>query len=61
MKPGPEGLLEFQNQVRLLLGFDITDEFDVTFECQLPQTGVQGKGAWWWWWCSLNFPAVCAC
>lgn len=43
VKPGPEGLREFQQQVRELLGFDITDEFDVTFECQIPHTGEKMK------------------
>lgn len=43
VKPGPDGLREFQEQVRQLLGFDITDDFDVTFECQVPRTGEKMK------------------
>lgn len=39
VRPGPDGLRDFQQQVRELLGFDITEDYDVTFECQLPQTG----------------------
>lgn len=43
VKPGPEGLKLFKEQVRLMLGFDISEDFDVTFECHVPQTGEKMK------------------
>ncbi len=35
VQPGPEGLQLFKEQVRQLLGLDINEEFDVSFECQV--------------------------
>lgn len=50
VKPGPDGLAEFQAQVRELLGFDISEDFDVTFECsvngeKMKLSGLNSYGA----------------
>ncbi|KAF8072342.1 hypothetical protein HT031_000001 [Scenedesmus sp. PABB004] len=39
VKPGPEGKEEFKRQVRALLGYDDTMDFDVIFECKTPHSG----------------------
>lgn len=36
---GPEGKAKFQEEVRELLGYASTRDFDVVFECQVPGTG----------------------
>jgi hypothetical protein len=35
VQPGPEGLASFKKQVQNLLGFDLTSDFEVTFECRV--------------------------
>lgn len=43
--PGPEGLVHFQQQVRALLGLELTEAYDVSFETTL--AGAFGwLGAW---------------
>eukprot|EP00775_Hariotina_reticulata_P005703 gene5703-5942_t len=39
VKPGPEGKEDFKRQVRQLLGYDDSMEFDVIFECKTPHSG----------------------
>lgn len=46
VKPGADGLAEFQNQVRQLLGFDITDDFDVSAELMPHQCLLQHVSAY---------------
>ncbi|KAL6758282.1 hypothetical protein V8C86DRAFT_2599010 [Haematococcus lacustris] len=43
VQPGPAGLRQFKEQVRTLLGFEVTEDFDVSFECQVPSTGEKLK------------------
>ncbi|MEW5297457.1 MAG: hypothetical protein WDW36_000663 [Sanguina aurantia] len=43
VRPGQAGLEDFQQQVQKLLGFEITSEFEVMFECKAPQTGETMK------------------
>lgn len=43
--PGPEGLMKFKDQVRELLGVDITMDFDVSFECQVCVPCLKGAAA----------------
>lgn len=49
VKPGPEGKEDFKRQVRQLLGYDDTMEFDVIFECKTPHSGecVQDSNGGW--------------
>jgi hypothetical protein len=37
--PGPDGKEEFKRQLRELLGYDDSEDFDVIFECKTPHSG----------------------
>ncbi|WIA07938.1 hypothetical protein OEZ85_007415 [Tetradesmus obliquus] len=39
VRPGPDGKEDFKRQVRALLGYDDSMEFDVIFECKTPHSG----------------------
>eukprot|EP00882_Tetradesmus_deserticola_P013550 GHRQ01014386.1.p1 GENE.GHRQ01014386.1~~GHRQ01014386.1.p1 ORF type:complete len:199 (+),score=21.36 GHRQ01014386.1:67-663(+) len=42
VRPGPDGKEDFKRQVRVLLGYDDSMEFDVIFECKTPHSGEAG-------------------
>jgi hypothetical protein len=44
VRPGPDGKEDFKRQVRALLGYDDSMEFDVIFECKTPHSGEQDHG-----------------
>ncbi|WIA28009.1 hypothetical protein OEZ86_010597 [Tetradesmus obliquus] len=43
VRPGPDGKEDFKRQVRALLGYDDSMEFDVIFECKTPHSGEKGR------------------
>lgn len=43
VRPGPDGKEDFKRQVRALLGYDDSMEFDVIFECKTPHSGEQHR------------------